>query len=744
MAQDKKLGEILVDNGQLTSDQLDRVLDQQGEQPEVMLGQLCINLAYLTRDLVQSVLVSNQKRQSLGEMLRHANLVTDEQLAEAVEEQEGRGGRLGEILVRHGAVSEADLTAQLARQYNFPVVSLADTNPPRVVKNLINPVYAAQRQIVPISLVGNRLTVALADPSAGQVVHDLEHVTGLEVSAVLAVPSEIRRYYRKLYRRDPSDALGERGANRTLAAKNEMNEPNFLDPAPPLPEEGEAPTFKRGGRFRNPAQGDASGYVETEVDLWADLAEDEEITEEFDGIDMDDNIEVLETDTEAPQSAYTESVEDSPVVQIIVQTIISRALALNASDIHIERNVKGALLRMRIDGVLHRLRLEKLEPAFQKNYRSIIARLKILCQMDITEKRRPQDGSFRMMIRRDGKLSNVDFRLASMPGRFGEGMVVRLLDQRKAPRSLEGLGLSPSICSRFMGVLQRPTGIVLVTGPTGSGKSSTLYAALRSLYSPKIKIVTAEDPIEYTHPGIVQSEVNADLGNTFARYLRSFLRQDPDIIMVGEIRDSETAEMALRAAQTGHLLLSTLHSINSTATIQRLRDLEMDANSISSTLNAVMAQRLIRRNCTDCEEAYRPGEEILDEWFSTAPEDLEFKRGRGCPRCNQTGFSGRMALNELWLPSSAEQILINKDVSSEELRRHALEHTMSLAEDALLKVYAGLTTLEEALRVVPYEDIVHLRGLGPARAREEWLRSTFSSSLTGDEGGLPDLEKKSA
>src|SRR5690606_38776588 len=356
--------------------------------------------------------------------------------------------------------------------------------------------------------------------------------------------------------------------------------------------------------------------------------------------------------------------------------------------IHIEKSVNGATLRLRVAGVLHRYRLGQPEDAFHNSYRSVVARLKVMCEMDITEHRRPQDAGFRMLIRRDGKLSNVDFRVSTVPGRVGEGMVIRVLDHKKAPKSLESLGLSPGVCEQFKALIKRPTGIILVTGPTGSGKSTTLYAAVRTLYDPKIKILTAEDPIEYTHPGICQTEVNLAIGNTFAQYLRAFLRQDPDVIMVGEIRDLETAEMALRAAQTGHLLLSTLHTINATGAVQRLLHIGMEPNSIASTLNGVLAQRLVRKNCPHCTEASRPGAEIAAEWFKELP-DIPWKAGRGCSACNQTGFSGRAAVNELWIPSPQEGILINKQASPEELREAALTHTLSLAEDALLKVFLG-------------------------------------------------------
>ncbi|MCA9756845.1 MAG: Flp pilus assembly complex ATPase component TadA [Candidatus Eisenbacteria bacterium] len=689
MTHEKKLGEILVENGLVTQEQLDEIVAHQSVHPEQPLGQICIDRRLVSREEMQTLLRTYQKRLPLGEMLLQSGDIDPEQLEAAKQIQDSRGLRLGDALTQMDAIDDVRLCEVLARQFNLPVVSLETLTPPARVRGLINPSYAAQHQVVPISLLGSRLTIALADPNLLHCANELSAVTGLPVDVVLSPRSHIYSFYRKLYGKEPSKELARGTRTERLGLEQE-----------------------------GPSTGEVDDVGNAD-DPWAEPegAESASLLGQ-----AESGIEVLETDV-APQLRDFENVrtaEDSPVVQILVQTVISRALALGASDIHLERGPNGAGLRLRIDGVLHRYRLDDLDAPFQGNYRSVVARFKILAQMDITEKRRPQDGSYRMLIRRNGKLSNVDFRISTVPGRFGEGMVIRLLDQRRAPRSLESLGMTSRVRRTFVQSLSRPSGILLVTGPTGSGKSSTLYAALRTLASPKLKILTAEDPIEYTHPGIFQTEVNADIGNSFARYLRSFLRQDPDVIMVGEIRDSETAEMALRAAQTGHLLLSTLHSIDSTSTIQRLLDLEMEPNSIASSLNAVLAQRLIRRTCSACVESYTPTEEVLAEWFPSSPPSIDWKRGRGCPRCNQTRYSGRDAITEFWIPTPEEQILINKRTESEALREVALDHTTSLAEDALLKSMRGVTTLEEAMRVVPFEDIRRTRERGPSRVLAEF------------------------
>jgi type IV pilus assembly protein PilB len=258
-------------------------------------------------------------------------------------------------------------------------------------------------------------------------------------------------------------------------------------------------------------------------------------------------------------------------------------------------------------------------------------------------------------------------------------------------------------------LLRRPSGILLATGPTGSGKSTTLYAALMTLYRPQIRILTAEDPIEYIYEQFSQSEVNEQIGNTFASYLRAFLRHDPEVIMVGEIRDEETAEMAFRAAQTGHMLLSTLHTNTAVAAVTRLLDLKIDPNMLASSLMGVIGQRLVREVCAACKTPYEPSDELMREFFDQPPAGMIFYKGLGCNECNFTGFLGRMMISELWVPSEEDLILINKNASFEELRASSRRSTLSMADDALERLMAGRTNLEELIRMLPYSSIYEFR-----------------------------------
>jgi type IV pilus assembly protein PilB len=286
-----------------------------------------------------------------------------------------------------------------------------------------------------------------------------------------------------------------------------------------------------------------------------------------------------------------------------------------------------------------------------------------------------------------------------IPSQAGESVVIRILDRSRAAQSLADLDLSPEIAGRLEAVFQRTTGIFLVTGPTGSGKSTTLYSCLMRLNRPEVRILTAEDPVEYVYEGLSQSEVDASIGNTFAAYLRAFLRHDPEVIMVGEIRDEETAAMAFRAAQTGHLLLSTLHTNTAVAALPRLRDLHVDASLIASSLIGVLSQRLVRRVCSDCREPHVPPEAVVAALFGSPVAGLSFQRGAGCGACGYTGFQGRMLVAELWMPDDEDLLLIMRGAPFDEIRRSAERTTTSLACDARERLRRGDTTPEEMLRV---------------------------------------------
>lgn len=394
-------------------------------------------------------------------------------------------------------------------------------------------------------------------------------------------------------------------------------------------------------------------------------------------------------------------------VDFLVRKLLALGIRHQASDIHFESTEQGMLIRFRIDGMLQTLDLGEDAPQINTNARQIVSKIKILCDMDIAERRRPQDSSFKMQVKKGEDARSVDFRVSTVPTQFGEDVVIRVLDKRGGAFTMESLGYYPAHIDQLCAAMEKPTGLFLVTGPTGSGKSSTLYAILGRLNTPNTKTLTVEDPIEYSIEGITQTEVNEVIGNTFPKMLRAFLRQDPDNIMVGEIRDAETAMIAIRAAMTGHTVLSTLHTNDATSAVTRLLDMGVEANLLATTLRCVLAQRLVRRVCDQCRRAYAPPAELLKTF--SLPDDLKttFYQGTGCPRCNYTGYCGRRPVVELWLPTREELSMLNHKPDNLALRREAFSagKRPTLIEDGLQRVFSGETTLEELLRVVPYEQI---------------------------------------
>ena len=408
--------------------------------------------------------------------------------------------------------------------------------------------------------------------------------------------------------------------------------------------------------------------------------------------------------------SYVE-VQESKRADLLVQRIISLAIQRNASDIHLENLDQRLVVRFRIDGLLQELDLGNLQNDINNFHREVISRIKILGKLDIAEKRLSQDGSFRSQVMRKGEKSNVDFRISVIPSYYGENVVIRILDSKRSPSSIENLNFSPRLTKNMVKIFNKNTGIILVTGPTGSGKSTTLQSGLLSAYRPGLKVLTAEDPIEYVYEKFMQCEVNEKIGLTFASYIRVFLRHDPEIIMIGEIRDAETAEMAIRAAQTGHLVLSTLHANDSLGSINRLTGLGIDPSMITSSLIGVISQRLARRICPHCKETYKPSKELIKEFFATPPTDISWVKGQGCAECNYAGFKGRLALAELWEPNQHDIVLINKRAPLEELQVSARQSTIPIMDEAIEKVKAGETTLEELIRVLPYPFIENYRHL---------------------------------
>ncbi len=414
-----------------------------------------------------------------------------------------------------------------------------------------------------------------------------------------------------------------------------------------------------------------------------------------------------------PESGPSAHAGESAAVGVeeLVTRVIVAGIRARASDIHFEAGERGMSVRFRIDGLLQPYAAGKDEAVMNTHARQIVSKIKVLCDMDIAERRRPQDSSFKMQVKEGSGARTVDFRVSTVPSALGESVVIRVLDKRGDIFSLESLGYVKEQVKLLYDALDKPTGIFLVTGPTGSGKSSTLYALLNRLNTPDTKTLTVEDPVEYSMEGVTQTEVNEVIGNSFAKMLRAFLRQDPDNIMVGEIRDAETATIALRAAMTGHTVLSTLHTNDSTSTITRLIDIGVEPSLLSTTLRCVLAQRLARRICEHCRQPYTPPEALTNEFSLPSNADFRYYRGNGCSHCFFTGYAGRIPVTELWLPSSEELLLINRQLDNLALRKHVFGagKRTTLVENGLHRVFNGETTLEELIRIVPYEQIASCR-----------------------------------
>ncbi len=406
-------------------------------------------------------------------------------------------------------------------------------------------------------------------------------------------------------------------------------------------------------------------------------------------------LEVLEEEEEINLQKLEASSEDAPVVKL-VNIILSDAIKKGASDIHIEPYEKDFRVRLRIDGVLY----EFMHPPM-KLRDAITSRIKIMAKLDISEKRLPQDGRIKIKININNKPKEVDYRVSVLPTLFGEKIVLRLLDKNNLMLDMTRLGFEAESLARFERAILRPYGMVLVTGPTGSGKTNTLYSSINRINTPETNIMTAEDPVEFNLQGINQVQIKDQIGLNFAAALRSFLRQDPNIILVGEIRDFETAEIAVKAALTGHLVLSTLHTNDAPSTINRLMNMGIEPFLVSTSVNLIGAQRLVRRICKECrEDLSMPVSALVDIGFSEeeAPRVTLF-RGRGCGTCNNTGYRGRVALYEIMEVTDELRELILAGATSLELRRQAIEEGMiTLRGSGLQKIRDGLTTVEEVVR----------------------------------------------
>jgi type IV pilus assembly protein PilB len=594
----------------------------------------------------------------LGQLLIASQIITEDQLKEAVNLQRREGGRLGTNLIKLGYVTEEKLVAFLSKQWGVPAVNLADYKIDPSVLRLIPYEIARKYLIVPVARVGATLTIAMADPSNVFVIDDVKFMTGYNVEAVVSSESSILNAMTSHYR----------GGDDALIASKKA--------APAKTIQAKEYTFSEGDLKEEPASFDESAMT---IDV-----------EEFDRV-VGDALDSIETYSE--QEEDTSSDVEEPIVKL-VSGILINAIKGGASDIHIEPYEHALRVRYRVDGVLsNAMNL----PLKIKN--PITSRLKIMAQLDIAERRLPQDGRIKLRL---GKKKEIDFRVSVLPCLFGEKTVLRILDKSNLQVDLTKLGFEESPLKQFLDSLSKPYGMILVTGPTGSGKTTTLYSALNYLNNPDLNIMTAEDPVEYNFTGMNQVQVKEEIGLTFASALRAFLRQAPNIILVGEIRDFETAEIAVKAALTGHLVLSTLHTNDAPSSISRLLNMGIEPFLISASLILIAAQRLARKNCKECKEEEKvPVPALIQLGFSEEEaKTITCYRGRGCPACNGSGYKGRIALYEV-LPVGPEiKEMVLEGASADELKKTAVRLGMkTLRMSGLSKVKEGTTSIEEVMRV---------------------------------------------
>jgi len=581
----------------------------------------------------------------LGDLLLKEKRITPEQLQEALTYQKQKGGKLGFALVSLGYAKEAEITALLSKQFGVPSIAIGQFQiDPSVIK--LVPAETAQKyQIIPLSRSGATLTIAMTDPTNVFAMDDIKFMTGYNVEPVVASETEVdealQRYYGK--------AAVAAAAAETAAANAG---PSALEMASQA--------------LENMPQLDDPGDVEV-------LNEFEEISAE----------------------ALAKQGEEAPVIKL-VNVILMSAIQKGASDIHIEPYEKELRVRYRIDGLLYNI----MQPPM-KFRDAITSRIKIMSKLDIAEKRLPQDGRIKIRFQDGGVNRDIDFRVSCLPTLFGEKIVMRLLDKEKLMLDMTKLGFEQESLSKFEFAIGKPWGMVLVTGPTGSGKTNTLYSSISKINTVDTNIMTAEDPVEFNLMGVNQVQVRESIGLNFAAALRSFLRQDPNTILVGEIRDFETAEIAVKAALTGHLVLSTLHTNDAPSTINRLMNMGIEPFLVASSLNLVCAQRLVRRICKNCSEPHpTPPEALLQAGFKADDANTVVpNKGKGCEKCNNTGYKGRVGLYEVMEITEELRELILVGASAIELRRKAVEEGMiTLRGSGLLKVKQGVTTIEEVVR----------------------------------------------
>ena len=579
-------------------------------------------------------------QEKLGEILCREGQITKGQLDQALQYQKRNGGRIGSILVKLGYIDAGTIVNLLSRKYNFPAITLSGRHIDEALPKLLPYKVVKEYLAFPINLNNNILLVTMVDPTNPKAIEALQHFTKLSIKTGVSLESEIVDAYRKYYQISEEEYRG-------LIAREEEEEKVTL----------------------------------AEVEDFGSIIA--EATETF----------TLEGEEVVQETTDQYSASDAPIIKL-VNGILIKGIKEGVSDIHLEPFEKSLYVRYRLDGSLYK----SLNLPIQIKS-AIVSRLKIMAKLNISERRIPQDGRIKLKL---GKTKAVDFRVSVLPTLFGESIVLRLLDKSSLNVDLTRLGFTKEGLDKLYRAIKRPYGMILVTGPTGSGKTTTLYSALNVINTVDRKILTAEDPVEYNFPGICQVHIREEIGMTFANALRSFLRQDPDVIMVGEIRDLETAEIAIKAALTGHLVFSTLHTNDCPSTISRLIDIGIPNYMIASAVSLILAQRLLRRICEKCKTPLeKVSSRLLEEAGFDRSEYLTLKLfyGKGCPACAGTGYKGRVAVYEMMEMTEELNQAILANVSESQLRKIAIKEGMkTLRQEALQKTREGLTTLDEILK----------------------------------------------
>ncbi len=634
MKDSSSLGQLLVRVNLINEDQLRYAEEEVKYQAQlgkrVTLAQILVRAGMVKQEALTDILgvqMQSVTKKRIGEMLIDQGFITPDQLNEALEKQKTSGGkRLGRLLVEMGFIDEKKLTDILCCQFEVPFIKLDSIKLDEKVYEFLSEDQCKAYKIVPLYVsrdARQALVVAMADPTNVRLRDSIKFKVKRNVDVVMASEQDIKKTIDILY-------AGHGPAEESLA--------------------------------------------------------------ELIGENKDEELETVERGSSASDEPELTDEEGRAVVKIVT-TLIHEAIARHASDIHLEPQETFLKLRYRIDGDL-----QVMSPIPARLMPQILSRIKLLSKMDIAEKRKPLDGRFTVRY----KGSEVDLRVSSFPISLRkrgvcEKIVMRILDPNSGQFPLREMGFDARVLKQFIDAINAPNGIVLVTGPTGSGKSTTLYASIREILDSTINISTMEDPVELNIDGVNQGQINNAAGFTFAAGIRALLRQDPDVIMIGEMRDQETSTMAIEAALTGHLVFSTLHTNDAAGAFPRLLEMGLEPFLVSTAIKGVLAQRLVRRICKNCKEPVEISQELRDE-LHLAP-DMQFYHGKGCPKCDGSGFKGRCGIYEFLVPNEAVRNLVIKRASGDEIKREAIKscEMITLRMDGINKALQGLTTLEQAI-----------------------------------------------